>query len=97
MGATESDKKAGATGVSNDVADARTLLRALVVRPHWAERILKGHKTWEIRNAPVDRKHWQQRIAISASKTNAIQGSVKFVACRKLMLEEFARAANVSK
>ena len=35
----------GAKIVSSDVADAKGVLRALVVRPHWAERVLQGHKT----------------------------------------------------
>ena len=66
-----------------------TFLRtALVVQQPWADLLLAGTKTIEIRNQPCD-KHAGTRIAIAVSGTKRLHGEVDFVKCEKISFATF--------
>ena len=50
--------------------------RALIMLPEWADIILKGYKTWEIRNRNTNIRG---RIGLIAKGTKAIVGEVDIV------------------
>lgn len=52
--------------------------RALYIKEQWAEEILEGRKTWEIRGR---RLHIRGRVALAASGTGRLIGEVVFVDC----------------
>lgn len=65
--------------VQPSLFDARLprITRGLVIREPWADRILSGHKVWEIRGA---RTHVRGRIAIIAGGTGQISGVATLIA-----------------
>ena len=61
---------------SAELADAARLERASVVKKIWAEKILTGEKTLQIRRNAVGEHLWNRRVGVSISKSFQIQGSV---------------------
>lgn len=58
--------------------------RALIVKPYWADLIVSGDKTWEIRSRYTDIRG---KIGIIASSTKTIVGECEIVNCVKLTKE----------
>ncbi len=58
---------------------------ALIMLPHWGEKILKYKKTFEIRSSGT--KKVGERVALAYSRTGKLYGSVKIVASRPLTKE----------
>lgn len=55
---------------------------ALIVSPHWAELIVAGTKSWELRGTACKKRG---RIAIGASKSGTLIGEVTVVDSVKVM------------
>lgn len=53
-------------------------MKGLIIKPHWADLILQGIKTWEIRGS---RTRIRGRIAIIKSGTGQIYGTVELTDC----------------
>jgi hypothetical protein len=53
-------------------------MKGLIIKPKWADLILSGAKTWEIRGSQT---HQRGRIGIIKSGTGKIFGSVQLVDC----------------
>lgn len=53
-------------------------MKGLIIKPHWADLILSGKKTWEIRGS---RTHLRGRIAIIKSGTGKVYGTVELTDC----------------
>ena len=67
----------------------RTFVKtALVVQQPWADMLLEGTKTIEIRNQSCY-KHVGTRIAIAVSGTKQLHGEVNFVKCEKISFATF--------
>ena len=65
--------------VSSD-GDRNQSHTVLIIEPRWLEKILDGHKTIEIRGAPI-KKHIGKRIYLAASGSAAISGCAELVQC----------------
>ncbi len=59
---------------------------ALLVGKMWAEKLLRGTKTWEIRSKNVLKRG---RVGIMAPKTGVVLGDVAVVDCIKIQKNEF--------
>ena len=55
---------------------------ALILQPHWAELLLTGIKTWELRSVPTSKR---ERVAIAVSGTGKLMGEVSIIDCVKVM------------
>ncbi|MFB9330046.1 ASCH domain-containing protein [Paenibacillus aurantiacus] len=53
-------------------------MKGLIIKPYWADLILSGQKTWEIRGS---RTHQRGRIGIIKSGSGEVCGSVDLVDC----------------
>lgn len=61
-------------------------MNGLIIKPKWADLILSGQKTWEIRNRVT---HQRGRIAIIKSGTGLIYGTAELTDCIKLSKVNF--------
>lgn len=56
-------------------------MKGLIIKPKWADLILSGEKTWEIRGS---RTHFRGRFDIIKSGSGKVFGSVDLVDCISL-------------
>lgn len=61
-------------------------MQGLVIKPYWADLILSGKKTWEIRGSQT---HKRGKIAVIVSGSGKIWGEVELVDCFPCTLELF--------
>jgi len=61
---------------------------ALVVKSPWADLILDGKKTWEIRNQPTNIRGF---VKIAQSGTGKLVGQVRIADCIKIRTSEFPK------
>lgn len=61
----------------------------LVIKPKWADLILSGRKTWEIRSRITYKRG---TIAIVKSGSGLVYGTAQLVDCIKLSSEDFAKS-----
>ena len=61
-------------------------MKCLIIKPYWADLILKGEKTLELRGSNTKIRG---RIGIIKSKTGKVFGEVDLVDCIKLTDEDF--------
>lgn len=54
---------------------------ALVVKNHWANLILDGHKSWELRGVATRKR---ERVGIAISGTSKLWGEARVVDCFKI-------------
>lgn len=54
---------------------------ALIIKQPWADQILNGHKTWEIRSSSTKRRG---RICVAVSGTKCLYGEVTVTGCRRV-------------
>ena len=65
--------------------------RALKVHRQWADLILDGTKTWEMRGSATSIRG---RVALAVTKTNVLVGDVEIVGCKKVGPAEFQASDN---
>ena len=58
------------------------LASALILLPHWADLLLSGDKTWELRSVPTTKR---ERVAIAASGTGKLLGEINIIDCVKVV------------
>ncbi|ANY70425.1 hypothetical protein BBD42_30960 [Paenibacillus sp. BIHB 4019] len=66
-------------------------MKGLIIKPKWADLILSGAKTWEIRSR---RTHIRGTIAIIKSGSGQIFGTVELVDCLDVTLATYMNSRN---
>lgn len=62
-------------------------MKGLIIKPKWADLILSGDKTWEIRGSQT---HHRGEIGIIKSGTKQVYGTVELVNCAPLTMYNWA-------